>query len=72
MRHLLRILSVLAILAVLGSLSAPAASAQTACTDQYAACLNVAGQLDQPFQSMADIECGAKYVGCVARGLKFW
>jgi hypothetical protein len=72
MRHLLRVVSALALLTIVGSLAAPAASAQTSCTDQYMACINVSGQLTEPFRSAADAECGLAYVGCVGRKLKFW
>lgn len=67
MRHLLRVFAALAIMTMVGTLTAPAASAQTACTEQYMACINVAGQLREPFQTLADIECGVRYAGCVAR-----
>ena len=34
------------------------AAAQKACTDQWAACINVAGQQPEPFRSAYDVECG--------------
>jgi hypothetical protein len=72
MRHLLRLFAFLAIMTMVGTLSAPAASAQTSCTDQYMACINVAGQLKEPYMSLADAECGLEYAGCLGRKLKFW
>lgn len=75
MRNLFRLFSVFAIVAMLSALlprGAFATTAEASCTDQYMACLNVAGQFREPYRSIADVECGAEYTGCVARKLKFW
>ena len=74
MRNLLRLFSVFALVAMISALVPRGAFALEAasCTDTYAACLNVAGQMREPYRSIADLECGAEYTGCVARKLKFW
>ena len=73
MKHLFKVLSVFAIMATLSTLVPTGAFAQTSCTDEYIACLNVSGQLGGgTLTAMGDVECGAAYVGCVARKLKFW
>lgn len=72
MRHLFKVVSALAIITLLSTLAPSGAFAQTSCTDQYIACINVSGQLGEPYQTMGDIECGLQYTGCVARKLRFW
>ncbi|HEX6064827.1 MAG TPA: hypothetical protein VFZ04_11435 [Longimicrobiales bacterium] len=73
MRNLLRLFSVFALVAMISALVPRGAFAlEASCTETYAACLNVSGQLREPFRSIGDLECGAEYTGCVARKLKFW
>jgi len=72
MRTLFRFFAVLAIITMLGTLNPKGAFAQVSCAEQYAACINVSGQLSEPYRSMGDVECGLEYTGCVARKLKFW
>lgn len=48
------------------------AEAQRRCTTRYLLCLNWALQQGSPTSEMASVECGAGWVGCVARKLRFW
>lgn len=50
----------------------PRLEAGTECTQQYAKCIAESGLLPSPFKEMGDVECGAEYVACVAKKLKFW
>ena len=66
-----KVIAVFSLAAVL-TVAAPRDVLAGPCTDDYTLCIAEAGLLAEPFQSMADVECGANYVGCVARALKFW
>jgi hypothetical protein len=66
-----KVIAVLSLAAVL-TVAAPRDVLAGPCTDAYSRCIAEAGLLSEPFRSMADVECGAGYVGCVARALKFW
>lgn len=66
-----KVIAVFSLAAVL-TVAAPRDAQAGGCTDDYTICIAEAGLLQEPFKSMADVECGAKYVGCVARALKFW
>jgi hypothetical protein len=48
------------------------ADGEGSCTDQYIVCIADAGLLEEPFRSMADLECGAAWTACVASMFKFW
>lgn len=48
------------------------AEARPACTTSYLLCLNWALQQGSPTLELGSIECGAGWVGCVARKLRFW
>jgi hypothetical protein len=42
------------------------------CTEQYIQCIAEAGLLEEPFRTMADLECGAEWTACVAKKIIFW
>ena len=64
MTKLILILSAAAGLAVL----TPDAAAAS-CAGDYVRCLNDSYDYPEPFQTMADVECAAKYVGCLRRAV---
>ena len=37
------------------------------CGAEYMACINDNWNLQEPFLSMADLSCGAAYIGCLRR-----
>ncbi len=44
----------------------------SSCTTQYEKCLNDSWDTKGATQLMADVDCGAEYVGCVGSKLRFW
>ena len=48
------------------------AEARPRCTTSYLLCLNWALQQGFPTTEIGSIECGAGWVGCVTRKLRFW
>lgn len=53
------------VVATVASAPRPAAAAAS-CTDGYVKCLNDSYQMKGALRLLADIECFADYVGCVA------
>lgn len=49
------------------SLGAPGIASAQECVDQYMKCLNDTHDKKGVLQVMADVECFAKYVGCLKR-----
>ncbi len=45
---------------------APQPVAAAECTRQYMQCLNDSYDLEGLYQVLADLECGARYAGCLA------
>ena len=74
MRSTMKVFSIVFLFALFATVIPADAAAATAvsCTDQYAACINRTQGLKEPYLSMADLECGLEYTGCVASKLKFW
>lgn len=64
MRKLVAVLTVVA--AAVAFAPRPAAAQEAECTDNYVKCLNDSYHLKGLLQVMADVECFADYVGCVA------
>jgi hypothetical protein len=66
-----KLLAVLSLLLAF-SLVSPGEASATNCTKDYMACIADAGLLEEPFRTMADLECGASYTGCLVSKLRFW
>ncbi len=58
---------IIVVAAALGAVAVVPNPAAASCTTEYVQCLNDSYDLPEPFQTMADVECGAAYVGCVIR-----
>jgi hypothetical protein len=66
----IKALPVLLALAATPLLAMPqAASAATSCSDDYWTCMNDGWENEG---TLNDIDCGAGYIGCIGRKLKFW
>lgn len=64
MRKLVAVLTV--VTAAVALAPRPVAAQEAECTDNYVKCLNDTYNLKGLLQVMADVECFADYVGCVA------
>lgn len=67
MRKLIAVLAM--VVAAVAFAPRPASAQQARCTDGYVQCLNDSYQLKGALRLLADIECFADYVGCVAAGV---
>lgn len=68
---MIKLIAVFSLAAIL-VMAAPESVAAETCTEEYSLCIAESGLLEEPFRSMGDLECGASYVGCVGKRLKFW
>jgi hypothetical protein len=69
MKGVTRLLGLL-VFALTISLASPGGASASTCTGGYSRCLN--DTWDAVSETMADIECGAGWVGCVVGRLRFW
>jgi hypothetical protein len=66
-----KFIAVLSVL-VAFSLATPGEASATDCTEEYMQCIAEAGLLPEPYRTMADVECGAAYTGCIVKKLRWW
>jgi len=69
MKSVIRLAAMLAF-ALTMSLASPGAASASSCTGDYSRCLN--DSWDAVSQTMADVECGFGWAGCVMGKLRFW